>query len=121
MNAQVDWLKSDLAKVDRTKTPWVVVSMHRPYYVSAQNDSADVCLDCQKAFEPLLISYDVDLVLHGVSGDLSATVLTCLELTCCVLVGMCVARSRVPAKCPFEELLYRPSWIEQPDFALVHC
>jgi len=24
-NAQVDWLKKDLASVDRKKTPWVVV------------------------------------------------------------------------------------------------
>jgi 3',5'-cyclic AMP phosphodiesterase CpdA len=65
MNAQVKWLAADLAKVDRSKTPWVVASMHRPYYVSAQNESSSVCLDCQKAFEPLLVSHNVDLVLHG--------------------------------------------------------
>jgi len=26
------WMESDLASVDRTKTPWVLVSAHRPFY-----------------------------------------------------------------------------------------
>jgi hypothetical protein len=30
-NQQVDWLKADLASVDRQKTPWVVVGLHRPW------------------------------------------------------------------------------------------
>lgn len=30
-NQQVDWLKADLAAVDRQKTPWVVVGLHRPW------------------------------------------------------------------------------------------
>lgn len=30
-NQQVDWLKADLATVDRQKTPWVVVGLHRPW------------------------------------------------------------------------------------------
>lgn len=29
MNAQINWLTADLAAVDRTKTPWVIVSGHR--------------------------------------------------------------------------------------------
>ena len=28
------WLKSDLAKVDRKKTPWLLVSIHAPIYNS---------------------------------------------------------------------------------------
>ncbi|ORY28956.1 Metallo-dependent phosphatase-like protein [Naematelia encephala] len=64
-NEQVNWLKSDLAAVDRSVTPWVVVFAHRPWYVSATNRSSTVCLDCQKAFEPTLIEYNVDLVMHG--------------------------------------------------------
>ncbi|BGP16593.1 hypothetical protein JCM10213v2_004595 [Rhodosporidiobolus nylandii] len=33
-NEQIDWLKADLAAVDRTLTPWVVVLLHRPWYTS---------------------------------------------------------------------------------------
>ncbi|KAL2020100.1 hypothetical protein VTK56DRAFT_8904 [Thermocarpiscus australiensis] len=58
--AQLAWLKKDLASVDRKKTPWVVAAGHRPWYVSNE-----VCTECQSAFEPLLVEYGVDLVLHG--------------------------------------------------------
>jgi hypothetical protein len=58
--AQLAWLQNDLASVDRTKTPWVIAAGHRPWYVSTSK-----CSDCQKAFEPLLLQYGVDLVLHG--------------------------------------------------------
>jgi hypothetical protein len=58
--AQLAWLQKDLAAVDRKKTPWVVAAGHRPWYVSTT-----VCTECQTAFEPLLIQYGVDLVLHG--------------------------------------------------------
>jgi acid phosphatase type 7 len=57
---QLAWLENDLASVDREKTPWVIVAGHRPWYVSTT-----VCSECQDAFEPLLIKYGVDLVLHG--------------------------------------------------------
>ncbi|KAK9235148.1 hypothetical protein V1525DRAFT_284764 [Lipomyces kononenkoae] len=58
--AQLAWLQQDLAAVDRKKTPWVVAAGHRPWYVSTT-----VCTECQAAFEPILIEYGVDLVLHG--------------------------------------------------------
>jgi hypothetical protein len=32
--AQLAWLKEDLAKVDRSKTPWVVAMSHFPLYLS---------------------------------------------------------------------------------------
>lgn len=57
---QLEWLKNDLASVDRSKTPWVVASGHRPWYVSAAE-----CFECQAAFEPLFLEYGVDLVLSG--------------------------------------------------------
>jgi 3',5'-cyclic AMP phosphodiesterase CpdA len=65
MNAQTDWLSQDLASVNRTKTPWVVVSGHRPWYISNKNTSSSVCLNCQIVFEPLFYQYNVDLVLSG--------------------------------------------------------
>lgn len=65
MNAQTKWLEADLKAVNREKTPWVVVAGHRPWYISGQNRSSTVCLDCQKVFEPLFTQYNVDLVLSG--------------------------------------------------------
>jgi hypothetical protein len=58
--AQLAWLENDLKSVDRKKTPWIIVSGHRPWYSSGSN-----CAPCKAAFEPLLIKYGVDLVLHG--------------------------------------------------------
>jgi len=57
---QLAWLENDLKSVNRKKTPWIIVGGHRPWYVSTTE-----CLECQAAFEPLFIKYDVDLVLHG--------------------------------------------------------
>ncbi|KUJ12559.1 Metallo-dependent phosphatase [Mollisia scopiformis] len=58
--AQLAWLKADLAAVDRKRTPWVIAAGHRPWYVSTTE-----YIECQVAFEPLLLEYGVDLVLHG--------------------------------------------------------
>ncbi len=60
MNAQANWLTADLAAVDRTKTPWVVVAGHRPWY-----SSGSICTACQEAFEDVIVQNDVDLVLSG--------------------------------------------------------
>lgn len=32
-NEQIDFIKRDLASVDRSKTPWVVAMGHRPWWV----------------------------------------------------------------------------------------
>ncbi|KAK9364689.1 Metallo-dependent phosphatase-like protein [Lipomyces kononenkoae] len=62
-NEQYNWLQNDLASVDRSKTPWVVVSGHRPLYAASHENG--VCDECRTAFEPLFIQYNVDLVLAG--------------------------------------------------------
>ncbi|RSH85650.1 hypothetical protein EHS25_003790 [Saitozyma podzolica] len=64
-NEQIDWLKKDLAAVDRKKTPWVIAMGHRPWYVSGTNVSSTVCLECQQAFEPIFVEYGVDLIMQG--------------------------------------------------------
>lgn len=64
-NEQTDWLRKDLASIDRSKTPWVIVAGHRPWYISAENDTSDVCWTCKDVFEPLLYEFNVDLVLSG--------------------------------------------------------
>ncbi|KAI6028966.1 Metallo-dependent phosphatase-like protein [Pisolithus marmoratus] len=61
----IQWLEKDLAGVDRNKTPWIIVGLHRPWYIAAQNDSGDVCLACQQAFEPLFLKYNIDLYMQG--------------------------------------------------------
>ncbi|KAG9310506.1 Metallo-dependent phosphatase-like protein [Chiua virens] len=62
-NQQYDWFENDLASVDREKTPWVIVGLHRPWYISATTSNR--CLTCQEAFEPLMIKYGVDLYMQG--------------------------------------------------------
>ncbi|KAL4064768.1 Metallo-dependent phosphatase-like protein [Scleroderma yunnanense] len=62
-NEQYEWLEKDLASVDRNKTPWVIVGLHRPWYIAI--DGSDVCVACQQAFEPLFIKYGVDLYMQG--------------------------------------------------------
>lgn len=59
---QIAWLKADLAKVDRKKTPWVVAVGHRPWYVGIKDA---ICAPCQQAFEPIFYQYNVDLVFTG--------------------------------------------------------
>jgi 3',5'-cyclic AMP phosphodiesterase CpdA len=65
LNAQTTWLAADLAAVNRSKTPWVIVAGHRPWYLSHANASGTICWSCKDVFEPLLIQYGVDLVLSG--------------------------------------------------------
>lgn len=33
-STQYSWLEKDLNKVDRAKTPWVILAGHRPMYAS---------------------------------------------------------------------------------------
>ncbi|AEO71895.1 uncharacterized protein THITE_2093391 [Thermothielavioides terrestris NRRL 8126] len=60
-NQQLDFLAADLASVDRTVTPWLVVGGHRPWYTTGGSG----CAPCQAAFEPLLYKYGVDLAIFG--------------------------------------------------------
>ncbi|KAL4339590.1 hypothetical protein GQ457_08G007380 [Hibiscus cannabinus] len=64
LSDQYSWLKADLSKVDRKKTPWLVVSFHVPWYNSnhAHKGEGDGMM---AAMEPLLYAAGVDLVLTG--------------------------------------------------------
>ncbi|KAK9234358.1 Metallo-dependent phosphatase-like protein [Lipomyces kononenkoae] len=59
---QYKWLAQDLAKVDRTKTPWVIVMGHHPMYSSAHSSYMN---NIRAAFEGLMLKYEVDLFLAG--------------------------------------------------------
>ncbi|KAJ7562764.1 hypothetical protein O6H91_03G083700 [Diphasiastrum complanatum] len=67
---QYNWLNNDLAGVDRSQTPWLVVAGHRPQYASTTNDIISEVLppvdpDFVAAIEPLLFQHQVDLALWG--------------------------------------------------------
>ncbi|CAI7654737.1 unnamed protein product [Penicillium glandicola] len=62
-NQQIDFLKADLASVDRSVTPWVIVAGHRPWY--STGGSSNICDPCQEAFEGLFYQYGVDLGVFG--------------------------------------------------------
>lgn len=59
---QYQWLARDLANVDRSKTPWVIVMGHRPMY-SSQVSSYQNYL--REAFEGLMLKNGVDVYLAG--------------------------------------------------------
>eukprot|EP01117_Protostelium_nocturnum_P003426 TRINITY_DN1444_c0_g3_i2.p1 TRINITY_DN1444_c0_g3~~TRINITY_DN1444_c0_g3_i2.p1 ORF type:complete len:577 (+),score=193.02 TRINITY_DN1444_c0_g3_i2:202-1932(+) len=60
---QWKWIANDLKSVNRSRTPWVVFSGHRPmYYLDPKND---VSLKLQKELEPLLDLYKVEVALWG--------------------------------------------------------
>uniref|UniRef100_A0A5B7A5D9 Purple acid phosphatase n=1 Tax=Davidia involucrata TaxID=16924 RepID=A0A5B7A5D9_DAVIN len=61
---QYSWLKADLLKVDRKRTPWLLVLFHVPWYNSnkAHQGEGDRMM---AAMEPLLYAAGVDIVLAG--------------------------------------------------------
>jgi len=63
-SAQYQWLYADLAKVNRTITPWIIALWHRPWYCSNE-DHIGEGEDMRLAIEPLLIQGNVDLVFNG--------------------------------------------------------
>ncbi|KAG2392460.1 hypothetical protein C9374_012712 [Naegleria lovaniensis] len=68
---QLEWLSDTLSKIDRKKTPWVVVVGHRPIYssqyiFSAANGSIiGESKILQQAFEDILYKYQVDIAMFG--------------------------------------------------------
>ncbi len=63
---QYNFLKTDLESIDRSKTPWVFVFMHGPFYQSNevhQDEHATLLL--QSWAEPLFNQYHVDAVFAG--------------------------------------------------------
>ncbi|CAK0783284.1 hypothetical protein CVIRNUC_006483 [Coccomyxa viridis] len=62
-SAQWIWLKQDLADIDRTKTPWVTVNFHNPWYTT--DPSYKEFEQMREAMEPLTYQYGVDLFFYG--------------------------------------------------------
>ncbi|GLJ53723.1 hypothetical protein SUGI_1146390 [Cryptomeria japonica] len=61
---QYDWLKKDLANVDRQVTPWLVASWHPPWYNSYSSHYQE--FECMRQeMEHLLYEFGVDIVFSG--------------------------------------------------------
>lgn len=60
---QLNFLEADLASVDRSVTPWVIVAGHRPWYSTGGSDN--ICTPCQDAFEKTLYKHGVDIAIFG--------------------------------------------------------
>jgi hypothetical protein len=63
---QYKWLISDLEAVDRSKTPWVIVVMHCPFYNSnTAHNNEEQALLMQASMEPVFYKYKVNIVFAG--------------------------------------------------------
>jgi hypothetical protein len=63
---QVAWLEQDLASVDRTLYPWVIVYGHRPLYCSGtSSDCISMAADLREAIEDIVYKYQVNMVLSA--------------------------------------------------------
>ncbi|XP_050226515.1 probable purple acid phosphatase 20 [Mercurialis annua] len=66
LSAQYKWLQADLGMVDRSKTPWIVVLLHAPWYNSNtahQGEAESIYM--KKYMEGLLYRARVDVVFTG--------------------------------------------------------
>ncbi len=61
------WMKADLAKLDKQKTPWIFVVHHKPTYSSASAHGSDTTLRAQ--WQPIFDQYKVDIVFNGHDHD----------------------------------------------------
>jgi hypothetical protein len=69
---QYAWLDADLAAVNRTETPWVIVYGHRSIYCSCDSDcdgDATAVRDGPWGMEALLNKYRVDVFFNGHEHD----------------------------------------------------
>ncbi|XP_056692990.1 probable purple acid phosphatase 20 isoform X2 [Spinacia oleracea] len=65
-SSQYKWLEGDLNKIDRKKTPWVMVLFHAPWYNSNKAHSKEYeSVNMRKAMEQLLYDARVDVIFVG--------------------------------------------------------
>ncbi|KAL9675989.1 hypothetical protein QQ045_004200 [Rhodiola kirilowii] len=61
---QTVWLQNELAKVNRSETPWLIVLLHSPWY-NSYNYHYMEGETMRVMYESLLVQYKVDLVFAG--------------------------------------------------------
>lgn len=62
---QFDFIQADLAGVNRTETPFVIVAGHRPVYTSFFRDDGLLGEQLIASIEPLMVKFGVDAFLAG--------------------------------------------------------
>ncbi|KAA8537299.1 hypothetical protein F0562_027014 [Nyssa sinensis] len=82
---QYEWMNEDMASVDRSRTPWIIFTGHRPMYSSSDSIGIIPSVDDRfvQAVEPLLLANKVDLVFFGHVHN--------YERTCAVYQKQCKA------------------------------
>lgn len=80
------FITADLAAVDRSVTPWIIVGGHRPFYIDSTNyqpvdGDQTVASDLRAALEQSFVDYRVDLTLHGHHHS--------YQRTCPIINGTC--------------------------------
>jgi len=59
------WLAADLGRVDRQRTPWLIVLMHVPFYSSNAHHGSSESDAMKASMEELLYTYKADIILSG--------------------------------------------------------
>ena len=60
---EANWLRQDLMRVDRARTPWVFAVHHRPFYTCRSNH--EPLIAARTAWQPIFDEFAVDFVLTG--------------------------------------------------------
>lgn len=88
---QYQFIESDLASVNRSRTPWVIVGGHRPMYLDSipwspivADGDQQVAMELREALEPLFIRYRVSATWHGHHHS--------YQRTCPLAHGVCCGR-----------------------------
>jgi hypothetical protein len=87
---QHDWVLADLSQVDRSVTPWIVFTSHRPLYTAACSNLPlqRACQIESPVFDALQAAWEDVLIQHNVT--LAATAhIHYYERTCPVAHGVC--------------------------------
>jgi len=69
-SAQYQFILSDLQNIDRSITPWVILSGHRPMYIDSMNNASvvgdtTVATVLRAQLENIIVKYEVDLAFWG--------------------------------------------------------
>jgi hypothetical protein len=65
-SVQYKWLEQEFQKVNRSITPWLVVSFHSPIYNTFKDHvNESEAIEMQLAMEPLFVQHNVNLVVSG--------------------------------------------------------
>jgi Calcineurin-like phosphoesterase/Iron/zinc purple acid phosphatase-like protein C len=112
-SAQWTWLNATLATINRSQTPWVAVSLHRPLYADTpESGNVDVANSLINAIEPLLFAYSVDAVftghLHGYTRSCAAAKGKCAPAG--VLAPVHVMTGNGGFKAPLYAYQTTPAW-----------